>query len=561
MLQQLIDELKAYYWTHSAADPDAHGLAKAICARMDAFDERNAGLSPFLLKATLHETIADMFVPVIFPHSPFYSEMGVKPAESWGVPFDEHHAGGWMFRKRCQMFRMCNEKNDRIRALRTEHAISMFYGIFPDSDHHCFPAGIVLKNGLAGLHEQATVAAETCRNRDELDFLEAARRSLLAVRRIGNKFAERARAALPAAEDEECARFLRMIAATAAEVPWRAPRTFYEGLATMWFLREVAATIEGIGISVIGHVDRLLIGLYRSDVAAGRLTAEEAFDLVCRFLLPTDHKRDLRRSYPVYYPNPFETSTTLVLGGCDEAGREVCSELTFMFLKAHEHCGLLNPKLNCRYSPRSDPAYLNEINRQLLAGRNVFALFNDDCLIDAQVRGGKRMEDARLYVAGGCHEPIVGRVRAFRGRLLLHQHAAHSGYIDPRTCGDGGGPGGDRPQVPTAGPGRQFRGTLSVRALQCGQGCGADCRADSRERPRLAQGKPSAVFLGRNGRLPGQAPGLYRRRRPLQSDGAAHGRLCQRGGLAARDQTTVFRHGQVLASRIARRCSRRLEGA
>ena len=67
--------------------------------------------------------------------------------------------------------------------------------------------------------------------------------------------------------------------------------------------------------------------------------------------------------------NPWETSTTLVLGGCDAEGKEVCNDLTFLFLRAHEQCGLVNPKLNCRYSARSCPEYLGEINRQILAGQ------------------------------------------------------------------------------------------------------------------------------------------------------------------------------------------------
>jgi formate C-acetyltransferase len=400
-MERLKAELRNYYYAHSSKLPQAHAAANRIGALMDDFQAKNPGISPYLLKATLHETIADEFEPVLFPHSPFYFEMGVKPAESWGVPFDRFNAGGWMFEKNSHLFRESNALNDRIRDARTRLGVSDFYGIFPDSDHHCFGCGAVLEGGLEGLYQRALAQKQECANQDELDFVDAAARGLLAVKKIAAKFGAAAKRLLPAAADEQSAQFLAMIAATAARVPWSKPTTFYEGLATLWFLREVCSSIEGIGVSVIGHVDRHLDGFYRSDISAAKLTRDEALDLVERFLLPTDHKKDF------YTADHQETSTTLVLGGCDKEGREVCNDVTFLFLKAHDRQKLVNPKLNCRYSAASSPAYLDEINRQILAGRNVMALFNDDCLINAQVRAGKKLEDARQYVAGGCHEPIL----------------------------------------------------------------------------------------------------------------------------------------------------------
>ena len=427
-MERLKEELRGYYYAHSRRVPEAHAKARRICALMEEYHAANPGLSPYLLKAALHETIAAEFEPVLFPHSPFYFEMGVKEAESWGVPFDPFCAGGWMFRKNAHLFAEENERNFRIRNAREQLGISDFYGIFPDSDHHCFGAGVVMREGLEGLYRRALENAGRCASREEAEFLSAAARSLLAVKQVAGKFAGAAATLLPHAEDTQAACFLGMIASTAGRVPWSRPATFYEGLATLWFLREVCGSIEGIGVSVIGHVDRLLGELYRSDVAAGALTRADALDLVERFLLPTDHKKDF------YTADTQETSTTLVLGGCDEQGHVVCNEVTSLFLEAHEKHNLMNPKLNCRYGAGSPPEYLGEINRQLLAGRNVFALFNDGCLVDAHVRAGKRPEDARRYVAGGCPEPILEGFEHTAGAawyihiprildLSIHEHA------------------------------------------------------------------------------------------------------------------------------------------
>jgi formate C-acetyltransferase len=200
--------------------------------------------------------------------------------------------------------------------------------------------------------------------------------------------------------DERERRFLQMVAQTAERVPAHPPQTLYEGLAALWFLREVAATLEGVGMSVIGHPDRQLIELYRADLAAGRLTEEEARDLLARWMLPTDVRFRVREeAWP-------ETSTCMELGGCDESGAPVYNELTRLILEVHREEGLLNPKPNCRYSVASDGEYLNVISDQVLNGHNVFALQNDDVLIPALVRHGKSESDARLYVNGGCQETI-----------------------------------------------------------------------------------------------------------------------------------------------------------
>ncbi len=426
-MDTLKDELRGYYYAHSRREPEAQAMAGRIAELMDAYAAAHPEESTYLLKAQLHETLAAEFEPVIFAHSPFYWEMGLKESESWGVPFDPYNAAAWLFKRRSHLFGDHNPRNLRIRNLRERLGISDFYGIFPDSDHTCFGAGVVFRQGLAGLYERAVAAADGCRTADEADFIAAVQRSLLAVRAIGAKFAAAAAARVATAPDDTARRFLTLIADTAGRVPWQPPASFYEGLATLWFLREVCSSIEGIGVSVIGHVDRLLGDLYRRDVAAGVLTREGALDLVERWLLPTDHKKD-------FYTADFqETSTTLVLGGCDERGEVVCNEVTFLVLEAHERHHLMNPKLNCRYGSGSPAAYLDEINRQLLAGRNVFALFNDDCLVPAQVRAGKRLEDARRYVAGGCHEPILEGLEHSAGaacyihlprllELAIHEH-------------------------------------------------------------------------------------------------------------------------------------------
>ena len=403
-IQKLIDELRAYYSAHSYLQIQ-EGYKNPLWAKMDEYADANPSLSAVQLKAAQYEIIAENFQPVIFKNSPFYSEMGVKPSENWGVP--SYNAGGWLFTRNVHLFRDFNPSDYEEYSACGRNAIYLTYGPYADHDHHCFSYSIVLRYGLEYIYNKARETERLCQNKEESEFIDAVKRGLLAVKKISEKFAQAASEMLKKVNDVDERRFLSMITETAKEVPWRKPKTFYEGLNTLWFLREVCGSLEGIGMDVIGHPDRVLIDLYQHDIADGRITSDEAFDLVCRFLVPTDCKYDSHLNVEMKAGLTQELAAVIMLGGCDAEGQEVCNDLTFMFLKAHHELKLIFPKLLCRFSKKSTQEYLDAINRDFLSGRSVISLFNDDCIIPAQIRAGKRLEDARIYVAGGCWEVML----------------------------------------------------------------------------------------------------------------------------------------------------------
>jgi formate C-acetyltransferase len=396
-LVPLYDELEGYFAALAQAGPEGAMRERIapLWQEMDAYAAANPTCPAPLLKAQLHEVIAARFAPVLFAHSPFYFEMGLRPAQNWGVGRGLS-AGAWM-RERRQQARVDPQA---WRNLQHFAAAEIARPIVFDEDHRSLGYSGLLREGVRGLQERIRTRRRTARDGGEAAFLEAAERSSAAVLTVARRFAEEARRRLDAEPDAEARRFLGLIADTAARVPAEPPRTFYEGLAALWFLRETAATLEGVGISVIGHPDRQLIGLYRADLAAGRLDEREARDLLARWMLPTDIRfRVQEEAWP-------ETSTCMELGGCDEEGAPVYNELTRLILDVHQHLGLLNPKPNCRYSASSSEEYLELISAQVLAGHNVFALQNDGVIIPALVRQGRSAGDARLYVNGGCQETI-----------------------------------------------------------------------------------------------------------------------------------------------------------
>ncbi|HEY3417053.1 MAG TPA: pyruvate formate lyase family protein [Armatimonadota bacterium] len=421
-MERLQKELTDYYeayrlggrqreWTDFPAENVQ--MRRGILTVMDTFADTHPACHPSLLKSRLHEEMAERFEPTIFRFSPFFYEMGLRNSENWGNPSSPGITlGSWLYHRTNSLVNDREEmRNIQLyQGYRQENSLHVWniHGGF-DMDHHCLGYSRLLRDGLNGV--LADIAARHGRwcSPHQTANLEAMEQSCRAVIRIAERFGEKARDLLDDEEDPRARKFLGMIAAAAGHIPARPPRTFYEGLAMLWFLREVTATLEAIGISVIGHPDRQLIDLYRADLAAGRLTEEEARDLLARWMLPTDIKFHVEdNDWP-------ETSTCMELGGCDEDGNVVWNELTRLIIETHAEHRLINPKLNCRYNSQAPQEYLDLISRLILAGHNHFALLNDEVLIPALERAGKTEAEARLYVNGGCQEPMAEGVEHSAG--------------------------------------------------------------------------------------------------------------------------------------------------
>ena len=409
-------EMRDYY-TPLRADRVTDNLAyqarrERIWASMDQFDQEHPGCHPCLVKARLHEVIADECEPVVFPHSPFFFEMGVRPAESWGTP-NGHSAATWIKLRRQHV---CHDTPEfkKVQAFygwNPKSAVNLWliWDVF-DSDHHCLGYSRLLKVGINGILDDLAARRRAGVTAEQEAFLEAAERSCRALLKVAGRFAAAAAAKLnDPGLDSDARHSLGMMATAALRVPAEPPQTFYEGLASLLFLREATTSFESIGISVMGHLDRLLIGLYRADLATGRLTEAEARDLLARWMAHTDIKFHIEDSA---WP---ETSTCMELGGCDENGVPVDNELTRLIIDVHRSHGFLNPKPNCRYSAASSADYLETLSSAVLAKHNNFAFLNDDVLIPAAMLSGKTEQEARLYVNGGCQEPMVEGVEHSAG--------------------------------------------------------------------------------------------------------------------------------------------------
>ena len=346
------------------------------------------------LRRVVYDYMEKNYLAVVFPESPFYFENGGYGG--WG----RTAVGQAVFH--CMKQKHLQEDPEFFKASDLCWHRSIFFtmtGPFYDDRHNNSAVSRLLETGFKGIYEEALATRPLCQTDHERKWLETAIRGLELVRHFSELYGDEARRLLPTARNATERRCLPRIIDSAYTTPWEPPRTFYEALNLCGFVREVLPEIDGVRINTLGRPDAWLWRFYETDLAAGRLTREEAYDLICRFLLMGDLIYDRDVEVDIFYNH--ENEHTLTLGGCDADGKEVFNDLTRMFLTAHRELNLIFPKPFCRFSASSSQEYLQLIADDIYSGRGVYALLNDDCIVPALAKE-RSLEDARNYCCSGC---------------------------------------------------------------------------------------------------------------------------------------------------------------
>jgi pyruvate-formate lyase len=228
---------------------------------------------------------------------------------------------------------------------------------------------------------------------EQLAFYEAVEIVYTATFALARRFAALAKSL--AREQPEHAERLRAVAEACAWVPEHRPRTFHEALQFVWLMHELIE-MEGENVRSMGQFDRSLAPFYEADIAAGRLTRDQARELIQFFWFK-------------YYSRTRgeHNGKNFCFAGQAADGSELTSDLTYVALEAYERLRTPDPKLSVRVLPTTPPALLRRVADLVRRGHNSFVIINDVPAVEALARLGIPVEHARLHLPIGCYEPAV----------------------------------------------------------------------------------------------------------------------------------------------------------
>jgi pyruvate-formate lyase len=266
-----------------------------------------------------------------------------------------------------------------------------------------YPPGYetILRMGLAGIrdHARERLLAET--DAEKRDFLRAVEISYDAACRYVERHAEYADEMAASEQDPRRKQELERISSVCRELATARPTSFHTALQLLQFTR-----IFG-GRGCIGRFDQWMYPFYKSDIEEGKLTDQEAQELLeCLWIKLNE------------FAGNNDSLRNIALAGQTRDGEDACNELTYMCLEASAKLMLPEPKLNVRFFPGSPRRLLLECCRVLAKGANILSIFNDEVVIPAMSRLGIPIEDVRDYCNDGCSELIMGG----RGTISFQVH-------------------------------------------------------------------------------------------------------------------------------------------
>ena len=190
-------------------------------------------------------------------------------------------------------------------------------------------------------------------------------------------------------------------------VPFAPPRTFREGLQSLWF---TFAFIRLCGNwPGLGRVDQMLGGLLESDLAAGRITEDEARELTAHFLI----KGCEWISHDIAYGGDAQHYQNLVLGGIDADGNEVTNTFTRLILECEEELPISDYPVAVRIGEKNPDWLLPLTARCMRHGSGTVAVYNEELVIRSMTGIGYPLSEARRFANDGCWEVQVPGETAF----------------------------------------------------------------------------------------------------------------------------------------------------
>ena len=227
-----------------------------------------------------------------------------------------------------------------------------------------------------------------------------------AIITLGRRYADYARELAERTTDPRRRKELLQIAANCDVVPAHAPQTFHQALQMYWFVH-LGVTIELNPWDALspGRLDQHLQRFYEKDCAAGRLSRDQALELLqCFWIKFNNQPAPPKVGITLKESGTYTDFVNLNTGGITANGADGVNDVSWLILETMDSMRLLQPSSNVQISRKTPQAFLKKacaISRQ---GWGQPAFYNTEAIVQELLNAGKSLADARQGGASGCVE-------------------------------------------------------------------------------------------------------------------------------------------------------------
>ena len=216
-------------------------------------------------------------------------------------------------------------------------------------------------------------------------------------------------------KDEARKTELMEIAAACSQVPEFPARSFREAIQSLYIYQICIFMEQNAASYNPGRLDQYLYPYYKRDIEAGRLTEDEAQELLdclwVKFSEPCLFQDAETAEFAAGYPM-FQN---VCAGGLDTKGQDAVNPLSYLILQATMDVQLYQPSLSVRYSLAKNPnQFLRKVVELIRLGTGFPAFHNDDGGIRMLMNKGIPLREAFDWNPCGCVETnLEGRLRHY----------------------------------------------------------------------------------------------------------------------------------------------------
>lgn len=270
----------------------------------------------------------------------------------------------------------------------------------------------ILSEGLSGYERRTreAKAALDLADPDSIDkyvFYKAVLIVIDAVRRFALRYSALAKQLADTTADPARRAELLELSDTCARVPYQPARTFRQAVQSVWFI-QLILQIESNGHSLsYGRFDQYMYPYYRADIDSGRITRDDALELLTCLWIKTLTVNKVRSQAHTFSSAGSPMYQNVTIGGQTPDKRDAVNDLSFLVLRSVAQTRLTQPNLTVRYHHGLNKQFYDECIEVMKLGFGMPALNNDEVIIPSFIHWGVKEEDAYDYSAIGCVETAV----------------------------------------------------------------------------------------------------------------------------------------------------------
>lgn len=239
-------------------------------------------------------------------------------------------------------------------------------------------------------------------------FLQATIIANRAVLNFAARFARHCSELAERESDPQRKAELETMAENCANVPANPARSFWEALQAVWFIQD-ALHIETNGHAIsLGRFDQYLWPFYERDRNSGRLTREQALELVEAFFVKANELNKLRSWPDTQFFLGYQMFQNLAIGGQTADGKDAVNELSYLCVEACEDVKLFTPSLSIKWFEGTDDEFIDRALRAVQEHKGGQPAFYNDLAFKRILKNmGVHDEDLHNWVPVGCIEASI----------------------------------------------------------------------------------------------------------------------------------------------------------